>query len=134
MKELYIFVKDFLDKTIDCIKENNISASENGIENAIKYIKEHFCENISLNDVAKVAFLNESYLSRKIKSTLGVNFTEYITKLRMEKAIEYLRDPNAKITDIANKLGYQGYRYFSQTFKKYTGYIPSEWKERQIRN
>lgn len=132
IKELYMFVKDVLERVLDCIKENNISAYESGIENALNYIKEHFCENISLSDVAKVAFLNESYLSRKIKKTLGINFTEYITKLRMEKAIEYFKDPNIKITDAAYRLGYQDYRYFSQTFKKYTGYLPSEWKEKQI--
>lgn len=62
---------------------------------------------------------------------LGVGFVEYITKLRMEKAMEYLKNPNIKITEISHKIGYQDYRYFSHKFKEYTGYLPSEWKEKQ---
>jgi len=104
---------------------------EDAMEDALNYIKEHFYENISLNDVAKVAFLNESYLCRKIKKVLGISFVEYLTKLRMEKALEYLKNPNIKITEIAHKVGYQDYRYFSQKFKEHTGYLPSEWKEKQ---
>lgn len=132
INELYLYVKNILDEIICNIKETNIASNENGIEDALRYINEHFCENISLNDVAKVAFLSESYLSRKIKKTLGISFVEYITKLRMEKALLYLKDSNIKITDVALRLGYQDYRYFSQSFKKYTGYLPSEWKEKQL--
>lgn len=131
LEEIYLFVKNILIKIMECIKENNILVYEDAMEDAFNYIKEHFCENISLNDVAKVAFLNESYLCRKIKKVLGISFIEYITKLRMEKAIEYLKNPNIKITEIAHKIGYQDYRYFSQKFKEYTGYLPSEWKEKQ---
>jgi two-component system response regulator YesN len=71
--------------------------------------------------------LSESYLSRKFKKVKGMGFVEYITKLRMEKAIEDLKNPNIKIADLASKLGYPNYRYFSQSFKKYTNYTPSEF-------
>lgn len=131
LEEIHIFVKNILLKMLECIKENNVLIYEDAMENTFKYIKAHFCEDISLNDVAKVAFLNESYLCRKIKKILGVSFIEYITRLRMEKAMEYLKYPNIKIAEIAHKIGYQDYRYFSQKFKEYTGYLPSEWKEKQ---
>lgn len=132
INDLYEYVNNVLSKVLDAIKETNIEVNENGIESALIYIREHFCENISLNDVAGVAFLSKSYLSRKIKKTLGISFIEYITKLRMEKALIYLKDSNIKITDAALRLGYQDYRYFSQSFKKYTGYLPSDWKEKRL--
>lgn len=129
--EIYSFVNSILIRILEAVKEKNISFYEDGMEDALQFIKEHFNEDISLNDVAKVAYLNESYLSRKIKKMLGVGFVEYITKLRMEKAMEYLKNPNIKITEISHKIGYQDYRYFSHKFKEYTGYLPSEWKEKQ---
>jgi two-component system response regulator YesN len=128
-EEMHTFVGDILFKMLECIKEKEAQIYEDGMEDAIKYINGHFCDDISLSDVAKMVYLNESYLSRKLKKILGVSFKEYIIKLRMGKAMEYLMDPNIKITEIAKKIGYQNYRYFSQTFKKYTGYLPSRWRE-----
>lgn len=131
LEEIYAFVNSVLIRILEAIKENNILSYEDGMEDALEFIKAHYTEDISLSDVAKVAYLNESYLSRKIKKILGVSFVEYITRLRMERAMEYLKDPNIKITEIALRTGYQNYRYFSHKFREYTGYLPSEWKEKQ---
>lgn len=131
LEELYAYVNNILIRILEAIKEKNVSFFEDDMEDALEFIKAHFNEDISLSDVAKVAYLNESYLSRKIKKMLGVSFVEYMTRLRMEKAMEYLKNPNMKITEIALKVGYQNYRYFSHKFKEYTGYLPSEWKEKQ---
>lgn len=127
--ELYNMVYSFFINVIDGLKELTIEAEESGIDKAVKYIKENFSKEISLNDVAKHSYLSESYLSRKIKRVLGIGFAEYITKLRIEKSLELLKNPNAKIIDVASSVGYQDYRYFSQIFKKYTGYSPSEFNK-----
>lgn len=127
IEEAYTWVYKILINILEAIKEAALEASETSIEKAIAYIKEHFCEDISLSDVAKNVYLSESYLSRKIKKVKGISFVEYITKLRVEKAIEYLKDPNVRITELASSLGYPDYRYFSQIFKKHTGYSPSEF-------
>lgn len=60
-------MNNILIRILEAVKEKNISFYEDGMEDALQFIKEHFNEDISLNDVAKVAYLNESYLSRKIK-------------------------------------------------------------------
>lgn len=130
--EFYNMVYSFILKAMDAMREVNIEAKETGIEKAVEYIKAHYTENISLNDVAKYAYLSESYLSRKMKKVLGVGFSEYITRLRIEKALKLLKDPKAKVIDVALQVGYPDYRYFSHTFKKYTGYSPSEFiKDKQ---
>ncbi|KYH33985.1 putative response regulatory protein [Clostridium tepidiprofundi DSM 19306] len=128
IKQMHNLVSDIIFNVFRCIKLKNATISENSIDKAIQYINEHYNENISLSDVSKNVYLSESYICRKIKSATGMSFVEYITKLRMEKAIEYLQNPNYKIVDIAKKLGYSDYRYFSRIFKKYTGYSPSDWK------
>ncbi len=127
LSEAYNWIHKVLLNVLNAIKEAAIEANETGINKAIEFIENHFCEDISLKDVAKAVYLSESYLSRKIKKFKGISFVEYLTKLRMKKAVELLKEPNVKITDIASSLGYPDYRYFSQTFKKYLGYSPSEF-------
>lgn len=127
--ELYNMVYSCFMKIIDELKELTIEAEESGLDKAVKYINENFSKEISLSDVAKHSYLSESYLSRRMKKILGIGFAEYITKLRIEKSLELLKNPNAKIMDVALSVGYQDYRYFSQIFKKYTGYSPSEFNK-----
>ncbi|MCM0649502.1 response regulator [Clostridium swellfunianum] len=127
LNEAYNWVYKVLLNIIEAVKEAALEANDTSIYKAIDFIKEHFCEDISLSDVAKEVYLSESYLSRKLKKVKGISFVEYITRLRMKKAMELLKDPSIKINDIAKRVGYPDYRYFSQTFKKYYGYSPSEF-------
>jgi len=125
LEELHQYVYRNLFKIYNAIREYSNEATESGIEKAIEYIKGNYTKDISLSQAAQAVYMNESYLSRRLKKVLGISYVEYITKLRMEKAMEYLLDPEARIMDVAEKLGYTDYRYFSQCFKKYTGYSPS---------
>lgn len=105
---------------------NRYEQYSSGIQKALDYVKQHYCEDISLHDVAEKVFLSESYLSRSIKKTTGVTFVDYIVNLRMKRAMELLKNPNVKVSDVALQVGYPDYRYFSNLFKKYTGYTPSD--------
>ena len=127
VKELYEMVTTYLLKILQVIREQKNEEEESGVEKAVEYIKEHFCEDLSLGEVAAKCYLSESYLSRRMKQVTGIGFTEYITKLRMEKAILCLKSPGIKITEVAARVGYPDYRYFSQIFKRYTGYVPSDF-------
>ncbi|WP_138205575.1 response regulator transcription factor [Haloimpatiens lingqiaonensis] len=127
LEELYAWVEKLIFEILYAIKEVKVEIAESGIKDALDYMTEHYNENISLNDVATKVYLSESYLSRKIKKVMGVSFVEYLTKLRVSKAMEYLTEPEAKIAEVASKVGYTDYRYFSHVFKKYTGYSPSEF-------
>ena len=102
------------------------------MEQAINYIHDHFADQLSLSLVAEEVRLSESYLSRKLKKALGITFVEYVTKLRMDKAVEYLETGRYSVNDISYMLGYCEYRYFSGCFKKYTGYTPSKFHKRNI--
>jgi two-component system response regulator YesN len=127
LNEAFNWVYKVVLNILNAVKEASIEASESGIDKVIDFINKHYYEDISLGDVAKEVYLSESYLSRKLKKAKGISFVEYITKLRMEKAVALLKEPNVKITEVALSLGYPDYRYFSQTFKKHTGYSPSEF-------
>lgn len=91
-------------------------------------IHEHLEDpNITLKSIAEeFLFMNVDYVSKKFQKEMGIKFSKYLTKTRIEKAKEYLKhSPDMRIQDIAEKIGfYHNPRYFSQLFKKVTGLTP----------
>ncbi|MBB6669116.1 response regulator [Cohnella nanjingensis] len=103
--------------------------SERTIRDIVQYLDGHYFEDVSLIDIATRYYMDPSYLSKLFKSVTDENFIEYVTRKRMEKACELLRSPERKIGDVAELVGYENQRYFSQVFKKFTGHTPSEYRE-----
>ncbi|QLY80001.1 response regulator transcription factor [Clostridium intestinale] len=126
LEDIIKFLKSYLMEVIEKLREKSSKLEDTSMEKALIYIQKNYNKNISLGIVAKEVYLNESYLSRSFKKYKGMSFTEYITKLRMKKAIE-LMNTGKSINEIANEVGYTDYRSFSLNFKKYTGYIPREY-------
>ena len=93
------------------------------------YIRNHYQEPISLASLAEQFYLHPNYLSRLFKEKTGKNFIDYITEIRMDKVKEMLADPNGKISDISQAVGYENPRYFSKVFKQTTGFTPREYRE-----
>ena len=91
------------------------------IQKSIDYIKKHYAENISLMTVAKHVEVSRSYLSFLFKQELGINFSSYMTEIRMENAKELLLTSNMKIYEIAEEVGFDSPYYFSKIFKEKTG-------------
>ena len=99
---------------------------------ALAYMEENYSSpDLSMEDTAVAAGLSSARFSTSFKSETGVTFTDYLLKLRMEKAKDLMRDPNRKIYEIAMMTGYSNIPYFSTAFKKYTGCPPSEYREKQ---
>ena len=105
---------------------------ENVIEQAIKFINDNYSKNITLATVSNFYDLNYSYFSRIFKKIIGISFSQYLLKIRMEKAKEMLTsDPELKIGDIAKAVGYSGdnVQNFTRAFKKHFGKSPKYYKE-----
>ena len=100
------------------------------ITNAKNYINKSYRFEISLNDVAKYVGLSSAYFSRLFKQETGENFIDYLIKVRMENAKTYLRNSQYKTYEVSEMVGYTKSKYFSKMFKNYTGYTPTEYKER----
>ncbi|HIU74738.1 MAG TPA: response regulator [Candidatus Pelethocola excrementipullorum] len=103
-------------------------SSHTQINLALAYIGEHFTEDLYLEDVAKEVYLSPGYLCRIFKSETGYSFKEYIHKLRIEKAQEMIRESDYKYYEIAEKVGYKNYKYFSSYFNKITGCSAKEYR------
>jgi len=98
------------------------------VEQTIDYIHANYMRDISLDECADRAGTSPYTLSRLFKQITGVNFIDYVTNIRIEKAKELLQDPHRKINEVATDVGYQQ-RYFNRIFKKQVGVTPGQYRE-----
>lgn len=100
------------------------------IQRAVTYINNNFAANISLDDVSREVDVTPYYFSRLFKEEMGLNFIEYVTNLRMEKAKELLNSSTQlSMKEICREAGYTDPNYFSRMFKKHEGLSPTEYRE-----
>lgn len=94
----------------------------------LDYIQDNYHLKINLNDVAEHFHFNYNYLSNYFTSVIGTNFSDYINRIRIEKAKELLRQEKESINDIAEEIGFSDVGYFSKVFKKAVGLTPSKYR------
>lgn len=99
------------------------------IARAKKYIRQNFQKSLALEQVAQVAGISPYYFSKVFKEETGMNFSEYLTELRMERAKELLSNPQYSIKQACVEVGYADPNYFSRIFKKCTGITPTEFRD-----
>lgn len=89
------------------------------VADAIAYIKEHYCENITLKETADAVHMNADYLGKLFKKETGLSFNTYVTNMKMEYADYLIRNTNLKKYEIAEKLGFTNFSYFSRIYSAY---------------
>ncbi|MDA3847865.1 MAG: response regulator [Vallitaleaceae bacterium] len=106
-------------------KERKVS---NVIYKAKIYIDENYNKEIGLKEVSEAVAISPQYFSKIFKEEIGVNFIDYITKVRINRAKELLNAQTLSIKEIAFEVGYNDPNYFSRLFKKIEGISPTEYK------
>lgn len=115
-------------KSAEYLKEKKNAMKR--LEQAFTYINDHYCEKITLNEVAASAYMSSNYFSSYFRKVTGTGFSEYVTRLRINHARELLRDTDASVTDIALACGFNNLSNFYRLYKKHVGRPPREWKNR----
>lgn len=114
-------------------KQTSFDTNNELIKSVLKYIDENFSEpDLSLARVADEIFITPVYLSKLFKQETGVNFLDFIHKVRIEKAKNYLLDSDIKIYEVSSLVGYSNEKHFSKKFKKYVGKSPSEYRQENL--
>ena len=99
----------------------------------IRYIREHYKEDVQVAELAKLVQLHPSYAGHAIfKQEVGENFSDYLSRVRMEKASELLERTTMKIYEVSGAVGISDYRYFCKLFKSHTGFTPTQYKNKQV--
>ncbi|CAH1056912.1 response regulator [Paenibacillus pseudetheri] len=108
-------------------------SGEKAIDIALQYVKEHYFEDLTLEKIASVVFLNPVYFSQLFKQKTGQGYKEYVTSLRLEQAKLLLVNSKLKVAEIAERIGYQDMRHFTQMFRKRFLVTPTEYRQ-QLNN
>jgi len=100
---------------------------------ARKFIEQHSDEELSLTKVAKAVNISPNYLSEKFKKVTGVNFVDYVARIRTEKARDLLEDVDLRTSEIAFAVGFQSLSQFNRVFKKLFRKSPTEFRARLLK-
>ncbi len=100
---------------------------------AIEYIEKHYPESdFSIAGLADSLGLSEGHISRLFKSETDTGINNYLTRYRIRRAMDCLKDMQVKVYEVAEKVGYQDIAYFSNTFKKLVGRSPSDYQQKGL--
>lgn len=120
----YVMLNNYLELfSSKTMNSNNIA-----VNRALHYMNSNIHENITLGDVANEVHISKSYLSSLLIKHTKSTFPEIMNGLRIDNAKYLLRYTNISILDISFKCGFNSQSYFCSTFKKQTGYTPSEYR------
>ena len=123
-----------LEKTKGCLarrrelSSREVAQEDPEIARVLAYIRTNLSKRLTLPEVAQVAGMNSSYFSRCFKSKMGENFVDYMARLRVERAKEYLRCSPQSIDWVAEQCGYVNTSYFNAAFKRFTGTTPGAYR------
>ena len=98
------------------------------ITKARAYIHEHQTEELSLGQVAKSINMSSYYFCKMFKKVTGINFTDYVALVRIEKSKNLLLNPNLRVSEIAFEVGFQSLTHFNRVFKKILGQSPTDYR------
>ncbi|AHM66194.1 hypothetical protein LK13_00540 [Paenibacillus polymyxa] len=93
------------------------------------YIEEHYASNITLESMAALFYMNSYYFSSFFKKHTGQNFKNHVTEVRMKHALKLLIESDLMVYEIAEQVGYNNVRHFSDMFKKKFGKVPQEYRQ-----
>ncbi|WOO40211.1 PocR ligand-binding domain-containing protein [Rubellicoccus peritrichatus] len=113
---------------------NSIAVEENEadpvlVSNAKKYIQERYHEQLSLDDAARAVNASTRHFCKLFKEATGITFTDYLSRVRVEKAKHLLQNPHLRVSEIAFETGFESISQFNRSFKRITGQSPTEFRK-----
>lgn len=115
----------------EMINQRKLVNSAGIISQAIEYINNNFTKNITLDEISKIFNISPYYFSKIFKKTMGINFKEYLIKLKIEHALKLIKETNMSIKEISYAVGFDDPNYFVKAFKKWTGFTPSSLRNQK---
>lgn len=108
---------------------SNTDYRDKYIQEAISVIEKHYKEHLTANDIATSMQVSERTLTNLFKERWGYTLLEYLTLYRMRKAVGFLQEKELSVYEVASRVGYKDYRYFSKIFKATFSMTPTEYKK-----
>ncbi len=98
----------------------------------IQYVRDHFTEKYTLSQLSKKFGLSAGYICNLFAQCYNTTLTRFVTKVRMEHAVELMKDKNFSLKNVATECGYTDYFYFNKVFRGYYGVAPSQYNGEKV--
>jgi len=118
-----------VDRLREAYAEHYSRLEPDTIQRIKQFIEEHSHEDISLEAIGKRVGLSPFYISKMFKEQLGINYIDFLTECRIEKAKRLMADPEKSLKEITFEVGYHDPNYFSKVFKKMCELSPTEYRK-----
>ena len=99
------------------------------IQEVARYISENYYMPLSLHDAAQMAFMEDTYFSKRFKKLTGFGFQEYLTQTRIRAAERLLAESDLPIGEIAEQCGFTSSNYFGDSFRHWKGLSPTAYRD-----
>ncbi|WP_066687954.1 response regulator [Christensenella intestinihominis] len=129
LERLEARIAGFIERVFHTVNECNENKTPKPIRIAQEYVLEHFASPITLQEVAGMVYLSPNYFSAMFKQQTGMNFLDFLTKVRIEEAKKLLKTSLMNVAEIAHEVGYADEKYFSRLFIKIVGVKPIEYRK-----
>jgi AraC-like DNA-binding protein/ligand-binding sensor protein len=100
------------------------------IRRAKAHIAGHYADPIGLNEIARAMHVSTFYFCKMFKKSTSLTFTDYLGRVRVEKAKNLLLNPHLRVSEIAYTVGFQSLTHFNRIFRKITGEAPTAFREK----
>jgi two-component system response regulator YesN len=125
IKQYYI---QFFTNISTILAEKSIYATDNTIEKIKTYVMRNYQNNLTIEFVSSLFYMNRSYCSHLFKEKTGDNFVNFLNTVRLDKAKQLLKDTDKKLYYISKAVGYDNVKYFFRVFKKYEKITPEQYR------
>ncbi len=133
-RDAVALLQSFLDKVTLMVASADLKDKDSHrLQQLLDYMHENYAEQLTLAELSKHFHFNMSYLSSYFSAHMKEGFSEYLNRIRIEKAIELLNDGTITISDISGRVGYSDHSYFCKVFKKFTGDSPSSYRRKKYK-
>ncbi|MGE8204635.1 response regulator transcription factor [Heyndrickxia sp. NPDC080065] len=126
--QMKTILQEYCNELISSIN-NQVNLRSPIVQNVLGFIHAHYDEGLSLKTLGQQFHVNAIYLGQLFQKEIGVVFSEYLNRYRLEKAKELLKTTHYRAGEIGKKVGYSDTAYFYKQFKKNIGTTPSEWRK-----
>ncbi|MCA1056590.1 response regulator [Rossellomorea aquimaris] len=121
-------IREF-NELVEALTSMKYQKEKTNMQQIEEYLQQHYQEDVTLQEIADTFFLSREYISRKFKQEYKHTVIDYLTHIRLDKAMKLLENPYLKIYEVAYGVGYGNEKYFSKVFKKQVGMTPNEYRQ-----
>lgn len=132
-EEIAQWLAKVLNRYTDLVFDLMDSKHKNVIRKAVSYMKRHFTQKLTLNDVADYVGYSPSHFSKVFKDEMGCGFRTYLNQLRVEKSKALLLSGGTSIAEICDACGFEDQSYYCKVFKRIVGVTPDRYRKQSRR-